>query len=169
MGAPTLDERQYWLDLLTAMRAASGLAGVDGAQFYLLEHVPEEGELLQLQAPAIVVIPGEWEPTYYGGFGRTTIPCIILCIAETLDASDDSDRMTDASVGGLALRKKTIDALWTLGGAGYTSGEFALTQSGAAISYMNDPRLAQCFRLKVEEGNDITVAPFATSWEVEWS
>lgn len=169
MGAPTLDERGFWLDLQAALRAAAGLSGVDDSQIYLLEHVPEEDELLQLQAPALVLISGEWEPTFYCELGRASIPAIVLCIAETLDASDDADNMTDQNVGGLALRRKTIEALWTLGGAGVMDGRFQLTQVGALVSYMNDPRPAQSFRLRSQEGHSITVAPFATSWEVEWT
>lgn len=163
--APLFDEQQTLADFHAALRASATMATVfDDEQIYSLDREPLEDELSTLRAPAFVFFPGPWEPTYYGpGVMRIEpYPINALVIAETWDASSESDRWTDPTHGAAQLRSTALQAVEELG----SDGVFALTASGHEIECIDDPQMAPPGVLGFQDGSDMSIAGFTIPYHL---
>lgn len=166
MALAVFNERSFLADLQAAIRASADFAWLDDEQVILLDREPEEGDVVTLYPPALIIIPGSFEPDYgLGGVCRVAYPARFLCIAETLDSSDDSDRWMDSTAGGAWIRTKTLDALSKLGPRG--DGAITLT-GGGFVNYIEPGPHAPPMRMQIaENGLDLSVPELVVIYDLE--
>jgi hypothetical protein len=171
---PFFDEQKFHADLLAAYKAWPGFSGVfDQAQIRLLDREPAQEDLFTVEPPALFLVPGEWDFVQYGPevIRIEPYPVHLLILAQTLDASEDSDRWTDASKGAARLSSLVIDAANRLGPNG--DGAISLTATGNRCNYALVGQRARPARLFVQddegEGTDITVPAVPVNYDLEAS
>lgn len=169
---PDFDEQQFLVDLLAAMQASTDLDGVlEDSQIRLLDRDPTAEDLFTLSPPTVLILPGEWEPVYYGAdlLRIEPYPVNFLIITETLDSSEDADRWVDQTKGGAKVRKAVVKAVSHLGPN--QDGVFALSAAGHLLNFANLGIMNRPARLLIggeeEQGIDVSVPSFQMNYDLE--